>query len=44
MLEKLVHAGGLMPPNQHYVEITLPVRLSYEMVTKDTLRGWDPEH
>ncbi|WP_440996804.1 RES family NAD+ phosphorylase [Arhodomonas sp. SL1] len=41
MLEKLVHAGGLMPPDQHFVEITLPHGLSYEMVTKDTLPGWD---
>ncbi|MQM38785.1 hypothetical protein KBTX_02805 [wastewater metagenome] len=41
MLEKLVHAGGLMPPNQHFIEITLPHGLSYEMVTKDALPGWD---
>lgn len=43
MLEKLVHGGGLMPPNQHYIEITLPHGLSYEMVTKDALPGWDSE-
>ncbi|MES1947753.1 hypothetical protein C84B14_10402 [Salinisphaera sp. C84B14] len=41
MLEKLVHANGLMPPNQHYIEITLPGGLSYEIVTKDALPGWD---
>ncbi len=43
MLEKLVHANGIMPPNQHFIEITLPRELSYEMVTKDTLPGWDSE-
>ena len=41
MLEKLVHANGLMPPNQHFIEITIPVGVSYEMVTKDRLPGWD---
>lgn len=41
MLEKLVHANGLMPPNQHFIEITLPYGLSYEIVTKDHLPGWD---
>ena len=43
MLEKLVHAAGLLPPNQHYIAITLPQRLSYEQVTKDHLPGWDDE-
>lgn len=43
MLEKLVHAQGLMPPNQHFIEITLPRGLSYEMVTTDGLPGWDSE-
>jgi len=43
MLEKLVHAQGLLPPNQHYIAITLPVGLSYEIVTKDHLPGWDNE-
>jgi len=43
MLEKLVHGAGLMPPNQHYVEITLPRGVSYEMVTKDSLPGWEAE-
>ena len=44
MLEKLVHAQGLMPPNQHYVSITLPHGLSFETVTKDHLPGWDAEN
>lgn len=43
MLEKLVHAEGLLPPNQHFIEITLPQRLSYEQVTRDHLPGWDNE-
>ncbi|MEQ9418116.1 MAG: RES domain-containing protein [Salinisphaeraceae bacterium] len=41
MLEKLAASSGLMPPNQHYVEITLPRGLSYECVTPDLLPGWD---
>lgn len=43
MLEKLVHGSGHMPPNQHYIEITLPRGLSFEIVTKDSLPGWDDE-
>lgn len=43
MLEKLVHGSGLMPPNQHYIEITLPHGVSFEMVTKDSLPRWDDE-
>jgi len=43
MLEKLAHAGGLLPPNQHYISITVPEGLSYEIVTKDHLPGWDTE-
>lgn len=41
MLEKLVHENGIMPPNQHFLKITLPAGLSYEVVTKDSLSGWD---
>jgi RES domain-containing protein len=40
MLEKLVHWNGLMPPNQHFVEVTLPAGLSYEVVTPDLLPDW----
>ncbi len=40
MLEKLVHGNGRIPPNQHFIEITLPNGLSYEVVTKDALPGW----
>ena len=32
-----------MPPNQHYIKITLPTGTSYEVVTKDLLPGWQDE-
>lgn len=40
LLEKLVHAGGVLPPNQHFVTITIPNGIAYEMVTEHTLPGW----
>ena len=41
LLEKLVHGSGRLPPNQHYVEITVPRGLSYEMFSQPALPGWD---
>lgn len=41
LLEKLVHGSGRLPPNQHYVEITLPRGLSYEVFSPPALPGWD---
>lgn len=41
MLEKLAHGNGRLPPNQHYVAITVPNGTSYEVVTGDRLPGWD---
>lgn len=41
MLEKLVHGSGRMPPGQHFIEITIPSGLSYEMVDEAGLPGWD---
>lgn len=41
MLEKLVHGNGDLPPNQHFVEITIPNGVSYELVTTAHLPGWD---
>lgn len=41
MLEKLVHGSGSLPPNQHYIEITLPNGLSYEVLNPAHLPGWD---
>lgn len=41
LLEKLVHFNGVLPDGQHFIEIDLPVGISYEHVTKDSLPGWD---
>ena len=41
MLEKLVHYNGILPPNQHFIKIRIPPGISYEVVTKDSLDGWD---
>ncbi|NJD06928.1 MAG: hypothetical protein FIA97_10590, partial [Methylococcaceae bacterium] len=41
MLEKLVHGSGCLPPNQHFVEITLPNGVSYEFLSPAHLPGWD---
>lgn len=41
MLEKLAHWNGLLPPNQHFIEVSIPQGLSYEVVTKDSVPGWD---
>lgn len=41
LLEKLVHGSGRLPPNQHYVEITIPRGLSYEVFSPPALPGWD---
>lgn len=41
LLEKLAHYNGILPPNQHFITVELPVAFSYEVVTKDSLSGWD---
>ena len=41
MLERLVHYSGRLPEGQHYIEITIPAGTSYEVVTGDSLPGWD---
>lgn len=41
MLEKLANGSGSLPPNQHFVEITLPNGLSYEVVETSLLPNWD---
>lgn len=41
LLEKLVHGSGRLPPNQHWVAITLPHGLSYAVVEPAALPGWD---
>ncbi|MCE8007089.1 RES domain-containing protein [Aestuariivita sp.] len=40
MLEKLVHFNGEVPPNQHFIDITIPAGTSYEVVNPDALSGW----
>lgn len=41
MLEKLANGGGVMPSNQHMVEITLPAGVSYEVFQTSGHLGWD---
>ena len=40
MLEKLAHWNGILPPSQRFMEIEIPIGVSYEVVTKDSLPGW----
>ena len=40
LLEKLAQCNGLLPPNQHFVEATIPQGVSYEVVSPDSLPGW----
>jgi RES domain-containing protein len=41
MLEKLVHANLIMPANQHYITITIPNDISYEIFQSAAHPGWD---
>lgn len=41
MLEKLVHGSGRVPPNQHFIEITVDAGLSYEMFSAAHHPGWE---
>jgi RES domain-containing protein len=41
MLEKLVHSSGELPPNQHFIEITIPHGVAYEMLSPAHLPRWD---
>jgi RES domain-containing protein len=43
MLEKLVHGNGRMPPNQHWIRITIPPGVSYEVFSTASHSGWDAE-
>lgn len=40
MLEKLVHYQGELPPNQHFIKITIPAGVSYEVANTDLIQGW----
>lgn len=41
MLEKLVHGSGVLPPNQHFISITIARGVSYEVAPVAGLPGWD---
>ncbi len=41
MLETLARGNGSLPPNQHFISITIPKETSYEISSKDRLPGWD---
>lgn len=41
MLEKLAHGSGRLPKNQHFIEITIPNGISYEVLDPAHLPGWD---
>lgn len=41
LLEKLVHAGGILPDNQHFIRITIPPGVSYERFDTKAHPGWD---
>lgn len=43
MLEKLAHGNGQMPPNQHWIEITIPPGIPYEILSTAHLPDWDAE-
>lgn len=40
MLEALVHWNGALPPNRHFIEITISEGTSYEIATADIIPGW----
>jgi len=37
----VVHGSGRLPPNQHYVKVTIPRGPRYEMFSVPALPGWD---
>ena len=41
LLEILVHASGIVPQSQGYVEIEIPTGLSMEEITQDDVPRWD---
>ena len=41
LLEKLVHGSGALPPNQHFITITISRGLTYEAFSQASLPGWD---
>jgi RES domain-containing protein len=41
LLEKLAHGSGHLPPNRHFIRITVPSGVSYEVFSPAALPGWD---
>lgn len=41
MLEKLVHGSGHLPPNQHFIRVSIPPGVSYEVFSPAHHPGWD---
>jgi RES domain-containing protein len=41
MLEKLIHSNSVLPPDQHYIRITIPNGTSYEVFQPASHPGWD---
>lgn len=41
MLEKLLHSNAVLPSNQHFVRITIPNGVSYEVFPSASHPGWD---
>jgi len=44
MLEKLVHYNGILPDNQHYLEITIPAGTTYEVFSNTHVPDWHIEN
>jgi len=44
MLEKLVHANLVLPANQHFITITIPNGVSYEVFQTEAHPGWDSKN
>jgi len=44
MLEKVAHANSVLPPNHHYIRITIPYRVSYEVFQTARHPGWDAKN
>lgn len=44
MLERLVHGGGQLPPNQHFIKITIPNGATYEVLNPAHLPDWQAEN
>ena len=41
LLEKLARGSGRLPPNQHFVEITVDAGVAYEVFSPRAHPGWD---